>query len=95
MFNRTNHRSIHFNRPFQLPDTVETFAAGDYDVDEDEVLIEGLSWLAYRRVATFIKVPATIENQYRMRLIAIEPDELERIITLDGAGNIPHSQPHA
>ncbi|MGF6175157.1 hypothetical protein [Ensifer sp. 4252] len=95
MFDRTNHRSIHFNRPFRLPDTDEIFAAGDYDVDEDEILIEGLSRLAYRRVATFIKVPATIENQYRMRLLAIEPEELDRIIKLDGGENIPASHPHA
>lgn len=95
MFDRTQHSSIHFNRPFRLPDTEEIFAAGDYDVDEEEVLIEGFSRLAYRRVATFIKVPATIENQYRMRLLAIEPEELDRIIKLDGDENIRDARPHA
>jgi hypothetical protein len=31
---------------------------GDYAIDEDEELIDGLSWLAYQRVATFIHLPA-------------------------------------
>ena len=85
MFNRTKHRTIHFDRPFTLPGVDETIAAGDYEIDDDEVLIEGLSWTAYRRVATFIKLPATIENRYRMRLIQIEPDELARLVALGGA----------
>lgn len=32
--------------------------AGDYDIDHDEELIDGMSWLAWRRVATFIHLPA-------------------------------------
>lgn len=85
MFNRTKHRTIHFDQPFTLRGVDETIAAGDYEIDDDEVLIEGLSWTAYRRVATFIKLPATIENRYRMRLIQIEPDELARLVALGGA----------
>lgn len=36
--------------------------------------VEGLSWPAYRRVTIFIKLPATAENKYRMRLVAINPE---------------------
>ncbi|OCP05764.1 MULTISPECIES: hypothetical protein [unclassified Ensifer] len=90
MFNRTKHRMIHFDRPFTLPGVDETIAAGDYEIDDDEELIEGLSWAAYRRVATFIKLPATVENRYRMRLIQIAPDELARLVARWGA-NISHS----
>ena len=57
--------------------------AGDYVVDEDEELIEGLPWAAYRRVATFITLPATTENKYRMRLVPIDPEELEGLIAVD------------
>ncbi|MCK3781077.1 hypothetical protein MZK49_30955 [Ensifer sesbaniae] len=57
MFNRTKHRTIHFDWSFTLPGVDEAIAAGDYEIDDDEVLIEGLSWIAYRRVATFIKLP--------------------------------------
>ncbi len=57
--------------------------AGDYVVDEEEELIEGLSWSAYRRVATFITLPATTENKHRMRLVPIDPEELEGLIAFD------------
>ena len=83
MLARTTHRTVHFDQPFWMPDLGEMVPAGDYEVDEDEELIEGISWLAYRRVATFIKLPATAENKYRMRLIAIDPEELERLTAVD------------
>ncbi|MGF6174259.1 hypothetical protein [Ensifer sp. 4252] len=85
MFSRTKHRTVHFSEPFRLPDVEGMLAAGDYEVDDDEELIEGISWLAYHRVATFIKVPATTDNQQCMRMVAIAPDELDRIIAVDRA----------
>lgn len=85
MFNRTKHRTIHFDRPFTLRGVEETIAAGDYEIDDEEVLIEGLSWVAYRRIATFIKLPATVENQFRMRLIQLESDELACLVARGGA----------
>lgn len=89
MFSRTKHRTIHFSEPFRLPDIEGPLAAGDYEVDDDEELIEGISWLAYHRVATFIKVPATADNGQRMRLVAIAPEELDRIIAIDHAKHAP------
>ncbi|PDT83263.1 hypothetical protein [Sinorhizobium sp. BJ1] len=83
MFARTNHRRVHFTGPFWIPDLGEMVPPGDYDVDEDEELIEGISRLAYRRVATFIRLPATAENKFRMRLLAIAPEELDRLIAVD------------
>ncbi len=85
MFNRTKHRTLHFDRPFTLRGVEETIAAGDYEIDDEEVLIEGLSWVAYRRIATFIKLPATVENQFRMRLIQLESDELACLVARSGA----------
>ncbi|CAN7359039.1 MULTISPECIES: hypothetical protein [Ensifer] len=95
MFSRTKHRTVHFSEPFQLPDVEGVLAAGDYEVDDDEELIEGISWLAYHRVATFIKVPATADNDHRMRMVAIAPDELDRIIAIDRAKHafVPAPQP--
>lgn len=83
MFARTKHRTVHFDQPFWMPGLGEIVDPGDYQVDEDEELIEGISWLAYRRVATFITLPATAANKYRMRLIAIDPEELERLVSVD------------
>ncbi|WP_112810870.1 hypothetical protein [Ensifer sp.] len=85
MFNRTKHRTVHFSEPFRLPEVEGMLAAGDYEVDDDEELIEGISWLAYHRVATFIKLPPTADNDHRMRMVAIAPDELDRILAIDRA----------
>jgi hypothetical protein len=47
-------------------------------IDRDEELIEGLSWLAYRHVATFIHLPAVPEQKGRVnRMVKIDPDEIE------------------
>ncbi|MDK1384310.1 hypothetical protein QN224_02675 [Sinorhizobium sp. 8-89] len=93
MFARTKSRTVHFDEPFRVPDIDQVVPAGDYEVDEDEELIEGISWLAYRRVATFIKLPATIENKFQTRLIAIDPEELERLITADRRKHATSSPP--
>ncbi|MGH0242393.1 hypothetical protein GHK51_26770 [Sinorhizobium meliloti] len=83
MFARTSHRTVHFDKPFWISGLSEMVTAGDYVVDEEEELIEGLSWTAYRRVATFITLPATTENNYRMRLVPIDPEEIEALIAFD------------
>lgn len=83
MFARTKHRTVHFDKPFWISGISEMVTAGDYIIDEDEELIEGLSWSAYRRVATFITLPATSENKYCARLMPIDPEELEGLIAFD------------
>lgn len=42
MFARTKHRTVHFDQPFWMPDLGEIVSPGDYQVDEDEELIEGI-----------------------------------------------------
>ena len=54
---RTTSRTITFARPFSLDGLEETQPAGSYRVQTDEEPIEGLSFLAFRRVATVIFLP--------------------------------------
>ena len=58
MNTRTTHTTVRFTAPFSLSGVDEIQPPGDYAIAEDEELIDGLSWLAYRRVATFIHLPA-------------------------------------
>jgi hypothetical protein len=51
---RTTRQTFTFNQPFSLSVLDEVQPAGTYSVDVDEELIEGLSFLASRRVATTI-----------------------------------------
>ena len=54
---RTTRTAITFTRPFFVDGWDERLPAGVYDVDTDEELIEGLSFLAYRRVRTVLYAP--------------------------------------
>lgn len=55
---RTTHSIAHFDSSFMLGGLTAPLPPGDYDVDHDEELIDGISRVAWRRVATFIHLPA-------------------------------------
>ena len=57
MLTRTHDKTWTFIKPFMLKGVDRLLPAGDYRVSTDEELIEGLSFPAYRRVATMIFVP--------------------------------------
>jgi hypothetical protein len=81
---RTKRSIVRFSAPFALPGIDEMQPPGDYAVDSDEEPIEGISWLAYRRVATFIHLPA-IESSSRIgRMVAVEPAALDTALQRDG-----------
>lgn len=80
---RTKHSIVHFSAPFALRGVEEVQPPGEYAIDEDEELIDGISWLAYRRVATFIHLPAFASNSRTSQLIAIDHAELEAALQQD------------
>ncbi len=74
MLNRTRHEEMVFARPFVLKGWAKPHPAGTYDVETEEELIEGLSFPAWRRIAT------TITRNTRdggiVQAIAVDPQEL-------------------
>ena len=76
MTRRTRQSIFRFPAPFAVSDIEEMQPPGDYAVEEDDELIEGLSWLAYRRVATFILLPALGKRRGTTRAVRIEPGEI-------------------
>jgi len=84
MSERTTHSIAHFAAPFVLGGLEGQLPAGDYDIDHDEELIEGMSRLAWRRVATFIHLPArAVKNPITSQLVAIDYLELETALRRD------------
>lgn len=83
MTGRTKHSTVHFNRPFVLRGLEEIQPAGDYDIDHDEEMIDGISWIAYRRVATYIHLPARSSNLLTSQVLAIDHAELEAALRQD------------
>jgi hypothetical protein len=81
---RTTQTFVTFNRPFWLEKGAEPQSAGTYVVQTDEELIEGLSFLAYRRVATRISLPLKAAPKGSCQIIVIEPADLESALMRDG-----------
>jgi hypothetical protein len=73
---RTTRQTLTFDARFSLMAIDELEPAGNYDADVDEELIEGLSLLAYRRVATTIYLPMGLEGAGSVQAIRVEPGEL-------------------
>ena len=73
---RTRRESLTFDHPFALSHLDEMQPAGTYVVEVDEELIEGLSFLAYRRVATTIHLPFGRGGANSMQAVRVDPQEL-------------------
>lgn len=56
MLSRTTTRTVTFLMPFSIAAAERRLPAGAYLVETDEELIQGLSFPAYRRVATFLRI---------------------------------------
>ena len=68
---------ITFARPFSLPGLDRAQTAGTYTVQIDEESIEGLSFLAYRRVSTVIILPLSPGQPGSFQAISVAPEDLE------------------
>ena len=55
---RSRRETVTFKHPFRIRGIERLLPAGAYEVITDEEAIEGLTFAAYRRIATMIVVPA-------------------------------------
>ena len=74
---RRSHRTVTFTQPFSLSGIDEVQAAGTYTVETAEELPQGLSFPAYRRIATLIFLPLRPGGAFAERVAEIDPLELE------------------
>lgn len=72
---RTTEMSVQFQKPFVLKSSERMYPAGAYRVLVDEELIDGLSFLAYRRVSTMMFVLGSASS---MEMMTVDFDDLER-----------------
>jgi hypothetical protein len=84
---RTTSKRITFARPFLLGGLDETQPAGTYTVQTDEEPIEGLSFLAYRRVATVIFLPLPRRGTGSFQAIPVTPEALDAALAQDASGS--------
>ena len=74
---RTSRKTVTFARPFLLSGIDEIQPAGAYTVETDEELLPGLSFPAYRRIATLIFLPSRPGGTFLEQVVNIDPLELE------------------
>ena len=82
---RTSKKTVTFRRPFVLGGLDEVLPAGTYSVETDEELLEGISFPAYRRVSTLIRLQAKSGNPHLTRALTIDPNELDAALERDRA----------
>ncbi len=84
---RSRRETITFQHPFRIRGVDRLLPPGAYEVVTDEEMIEGLSFAAFRRVATMIMVPSAPRSS-TMEMISIGS------VDLSDAQRIDASAPH-
>ncbi|WP_374371474.1 hypothetical protein [Dongia sp.] len=82
---RTTTSVVTFARPFRLDGMIDTFPAGTYQVETDEELLQGVSFPAYRRVATVMQ-QVLEPPRPNMPVISVgDPRQLDLALVIDRA----------
>src|SRR6266403_513671 len=82
---RSRRETITFKHPFWIEGIDRPLSAGAYEVITDEEMIEGLSFAAFRRVATMIMVPAAAPGHSTMEMISISSIALSDAQRIDAS----------
>lgn len=77
---RSRRETVTFKHPFRIRGIDRLLPAGPYEVVTDEEMIEGLSFAAFRRIATMVKVPAEVDGAIEMISIgSVDLSDAQRI----------------
>ena len=82
---RSRRETITFLHPFRIKGIDRVLPPGAYEVNTDEEVIEGLSFPAFRRVATMIMVPAAPPRSSTMEMISIGSVDLSDAQRIDAS----------
>jgi len=93
MKTRTIETTVTFKRPFALTGLNEELPAGDYIVETEEELVDGISYAAYRRTSTVLRLPARSGPPQLTRAMTVDPAELDE--AMDPAQARPAGPPRA
>jgi hypothetical protein len=85
MTTRSRRETITFQHPFRIRGIDRLLPPGAHEVITDEEMIEGLSFAAFRRVATMIMVPAAPPRSSTMEMISIGSVDLSDAQRIDAS----------
>lgn len=93
MSTRTKDITVRFRHAFSLKGVERILPPGEYRATTEEDSIDGLSFLAYRRVSAIIVLPthkdcameARLDQSSSVEVVPVGPRELERALERDAA----------
>ncbi len=81
MNTRSTRSTVTFFHPFSLGEKSEVLPAGDYEILVEEEELQGLSFLAYRKTATYL----IVVGKGRTEMREISRNDLESVLSRDQA----------
>jgi len=84
---RSTRSTVTFSNPFTLSGYPGELPAGDYEVLVEEELLQGLSFEAYRRTATYLTVRGRGRHAGRSELRATSDSDLKEALSRDQGAN--------
>ena len=85
MNSRSTKSTVTFAHPFRIAGYEDELPAGDYDVLVDEDLMEGLSFEAYRRTASYLLIGSQAGGRGPAEMRPIDPRDLDAALARDQA----------
>jgi len=85
MMNRTTSKTVTFRHPFVIDGFDGPQPAGSYTVETAEELLQALSFPAWRRLYTTIRIPGSAGASVVGQVAIIDPDALDTALALDAA----------
>lgn len=82
---RSSRSTVTFSNAFSLPGYPGELPAGDYDVLAEDELLQGLSFEAYRRTATYLHVIGRGARRGQSELRATTQGDLQAALSRDRA----------
>ncbi len=82
---RSTRSTVTFANPFTLSGYPGELPAGDYEVLVEQELLQGLSFEAYRRTATYLTVRGRGRHAGRSELRATSDSDLKEALSQDAA----------
>ncbi|WP_024278066.1 hypothetical protein [Xanthobacter sp. 126] len=80
---RTRETTVTFDHAFHLSDADGDLPAGTYRLVIDEEQLLGVSFLAYRRMATMLHTPALAAPAGRSKCLSVNAAELDAAVLKD------------
>jgi hypothetical protein len=85
MMSRTTSQTVTFGHPFVIDGLDGPQPAGSYSVETTEELLQALSFPAWRRLYTTIRIPGSPGASAVEQVATIDPKALETALALDAA----------